>query len=748
MDLDITAEDLRFEEEVQRTPYKVTAWQRYLGHKQKDTKRTLFVLYERALQRVPFSYKLWKQYLDERRKQLEGKNPLHWALEHRKLELCYERALLYLRKMPRIWLDYCGFMVGIPDVSAVRRVFDRALRALPVTLHERVWRVYLIWAAQIGGVTGKRVWSRCLRVWPGRMEEYGRVCEEWGLWDEAARVVVREIEMNAGDDGWRRLARILRQHPGSLGGRAEMVLRDGIRRGHELWTVLAAQFLALGRVDRARDVFEEAVVSVGDMKQFAVVFDAYAQMEQEKAAFAMEQMVAGVGSQADVDLVLLRLERLMDRRALLANDVVLRQNRGDVDAWLQRVKIWKDRGEQQKVKETFELAVAAMAECHVGARAAEVWLAYARWSEQPGGFRRIMDRAVAAPLGTAKAVADVFLSYAEAEIAWGEIERARRVLTQATAEPRGWSLQQANAPQRAFLDRRLWSLLVDVEESQDAVDATRSAYERMLELKIATPQTVVDYAVFLEEKGFFEDSFRVYERGIAAFGYPVAVELWTVYLRRFALRYGGAKVERLRDLFEQSLDACPAQYAKPLFVAFGAFEEKHGMARRALAVYARAAGAVARNERLEMYRFYAAKTVELLGAPAARAVFERGVEELPDPEAMSLAIDYAKAERQMGEVDRARALFAYAAQLGDPKVDKNVWDEWHEFEVRHGNEETFKEMLRIKRLMLTKHSGDARSLARVEMQKKEVVRAKAQLLAADSASAANPDALEMDDDDL
>ncbi|KAJ1798790.1 pre-mRNA-splicing factor syf1, partial [Coemansia sp. RSA 2598] len=172
--MEITDEDLRFEEEVQRTPYKVTAWQRYLGHKQQGDFRTLAVLYERALQRVPFSYKLWKQYLDMRRQRLVGKNPLHWSEDYRKMELCYERALLYLRKMPRIWLDYCGFIMEVPDVSTIRRVFDRALRALPVTLHERVWQVYLGWAARVGGVTGKRVWSRCLRVWPGRIEEYGR----------------------------------------------------------------------------------------------------------------------------------------------------------------------------------------------------------------------------------------------------------------------------------------------------------------------------------------------------------------------------------------------------------------------------------------------------------------------------------------------------------------------------------------------------------------------------------------------
>ena len=34
-------------------------------------------------------------------------------------------------------------------------------------------------------------------------------------------------------------------------------------------------------------------------------------------------------------------------------------------------------------------------------------------------------------------------------------------------------------------------------------------YERILELRIATPQTVVNYAKYLEEHEYFEDSFKV-----------------------------------------------------------------------------------------------------------------------------------------------------------------------------------------------------------------------------------------------
>src|SRR5688572_16269271 len=45
--------------------------------------------------------------------------------------------------MPRIWLDYCQFLMDQGRITRTRRTFDRALRALPVTQHDRIWQLYL-----------------------------------------------------------------------------------------------------------------------------------------------------------------------------------------------------------------------------------------------------------------------------------------------------------------------------------------------------------------------------------------------------------------------------------------------------------------------------------------------------------------------------------------------------------------------------------------------------------------------------
>ena len=62
-----------------------------------------------------------------------------------------------------------------------------------------------------------------------------------------------------------------------------------------------------------------------------------------------------------------------------------------------------------------------------------------------------------------------------------------------------------------------------------------------------------------------------------------------------------------------------------------------------------------------------------------------------------MCLRYAALERKLGEIDRARAIYAHASQFCDPRVNQNFWAEWNTFEIETGSEDTFREMLRIKR---------------------------------------------------
>jgi pre-mRNA-splicing factor SYF1 len=55
----------------------------------------------------------------------------------------------------------------------------------------------------------------------------------------------------------------------------------------------------------------------------------------------------------------------------------------------------------------------------------------------------------------------------------------------------------------------LWSFYVDLEESIGSVESTKAVYDKILDLRIANAQIIVNYAAFLEENQYFEESFKV-----------------------------------------------------------------------------------------------------------------------------------------------------------------------------------------------------------------------------------------------
>lgn len=98
---------------------------------------------------------------------------------------------------------------------------------------------------------------------------------------------------------------------------------------------------------------------------------------------------------------------------------------------------------------------------------------------------------------------------------------------------------------------RLWSLCADLEESFGTFTTLKACYEKMFDLKVITPFQALSYTQYLEENKYWEESFRVYERAVAIFRFPHVYDIWVMYLAKFVARYGGKKLERARELFEQ-----------------------------------------------------------------------------------------------------------------------------------------------------------------------------------------------------
>ncbi|OQD74929.1 hypothetical protein PENDEC_c009G05572 [Penicillium decumbens] len=736
----ITDQDTVYEQDLLRDAGSVKPWLAYIEWKQQHG--TLYeqaFIMERACRQLPRSYKLWKMYLEFRMKHLKGRNPTVYRAEYLKVNALFERALILLNKMPRIWEMYLSFLLQQPLVTQTRRTFDRALRALPVTQHNRIWRLYKGFARSASGQTAVKVWARYMQIHPENAEEYLDLLVEMEQYTEAVKVYMDildnpRFQSKNGKSNfqlWTEMVDLLVSKAKKIetgpqvGIDVDAILRSGIDRFADqrgkLWAGLATYWITKGNFEKARDVFEEGIMTVMTVRDFTLIFDSYVEFEEsiigslmEAAAVRSEKGKLDEDADFDLDLRMLRFEQLMDRRPFLVNDVLLRQNPHNVIEWEKRVALWGDN--KQEAVNTYTAAIAAISPKKAHGKFSELWVNYAKLYENGGDLdtaRVIFDKAVKVPFKSVAELAETWCEWAEMELRAENFDRAVGIMAKATQAPKKSTVdyfdENLSPQQRVHKSWKLWSFYVDLVESVASLEETRKVYERIFELRIATPQTVVNFANLLEENNYYEDSFKVYERGLDLFSYPVAFELWNLYLTKAVDRKIG--IERLRDLFEQALDGCPPKFAKPLYLMYGNLEEERGLARHAMRIYERATRSVSDEDRFEMFEFYITKSASNFGLTSTRPIYERAIAALPDQEAKEMCLKFAEMERRLGEIDRARAIYGHASQFCDPRTNAAFWSKWEAFEVQHGNEDTFKEMLRIKRSVQAQYNTDVNFIA-------------------------------------
>eukprot|EP01028_Stygiella_incarcerata_P005790 TRINITY_DN2401_c0_g1_i1.p1 TRINITY_DN2401_c0_g1~~TRINITY_DN2401_c0_g1_i1.p1 ORF type:complete len:897 (+),score=245.17 TRINITY_DN2401_c0_g1_i1:73-2691(+) len=732
-------EDIKFENDVNRSPYSVKTWLHYLHHKHDAPALVRNIIWERAVHALPGSYKLWFQYLMERVAQIRMVCITDPAWES--VNACFERALQSLGRMPRLWVEYIKLLIVQRRITNTRRVFDRALRTLPVTQHTRVWDLYIKFVKQpfIPPETLINTYRRYMRFNPSGAEEFVEVLVRAGGFQEAANLLVTvlndEMYQSKGGKGtralWDLLCRLCVEHPNNIVGiDVEAMLKHGIRQFVDetasFWCSLAQYFVARGHFEKAKDVFEEGMDTVTTVHDFSIIFDAYTATEEGILTAKMEGLDEEKGSEEedgnddlefsnsdDVDMRLARLEHLMDRRPLLVNSVLLRQNPHDVNEWKNRVEILKDSPEH--VVSTYTKAVRAVDPLKAVGKYEDLWISFAKYYDDEHNdveaAEKIFEQAVLENYRRPGDLASVWCEYAEMEIRHNRLEKALSVVKRATHVPpkhiRNRKLAEgATVQDRVHRSLRLWNLYADLEENIGTLATLRSVYDQILKLRIATPQTILQYASVLEERNYFEDSFKVFERGIHMFHWPQVNELWIAYLDRFIARYEGKYVERTRDLFEQAVKDAPPDQAKLLFLMYAKYEEEYGLSRRAMRVLDRATQSVKKEDMFDVYVVYLNRAMTLFGAARTREIYQKAVETLPPNRARTMCLRFANMETQLGEIDRARAIFAYGAQFSNPTSDREYWDAWHTFEIQHGNEDTFRNMLRVRRTIHLRFNSD------------------------------------------
>ena len=345
----------------------------------------------------------------------------------------------------------------------------------------------------------------------------------------------------------------------------------------------------------------------------------------------------------------------MERRPILLNSVLLRQNPHNVGEWHKRVDLLM---EMEEPTGGVVAAIGALGEATkkvdaqraVNGSPASLWIKlaeiYEEHSEDQEDAREVYRSVCSGGVFQFKSVDDLaqcYCHWAEMELRLENYDGALKVVREGVAPPsnhefsgqqsaggnklkggkaqvRRWTwtcsneinhnklTQQTNNNFRcqSGLHRslRLWTMRLDLEESLGSLHQTKAAYTHCLTLGVATPQIVLNFAEFLTENKFFEEAFQAYEKGLGLFYFPQkhAKPIWEAYLSNFEKRYDGTKMERVRELYERCLEKCPEEFRSTFFVPYAKIEEKYGLAKRALQVYERASTSVPQEEKLAAYQ--------------------------------------------------------------------------------------------------------------------------------------------------
>lgn len=616
-------------------------------------------------------------------------------------------------------MEYLSFITGQCKITRIRHTFDRALRALPVTQHNRIWPLYLEFLNKYDiPETGVRVFRRYLKLCPEDTEEFINYLVKVERLDEASQQLAKIVDNEnfiskfgkSNHQLWNELCDMISKNPDKVVSlNVDAIIRSGLRRytdqlGH-LWNSLADYYVRSGLFERARDIYEEAIQTVKTVRDFSQVFDAYAQFEELSLSKLMEDVAAKDNATTEddieIDLRLARFESLMERRLALLNSVLLRQNPHNVQEWHNRVKLFE--GKSLEIIKIYTEAVQTVQAKQAVGKIHSLWVEFAKFYEvndQLDDARTVFEKASQVEYIKVDDLAAVYCEWAEMEIRQENFQKALDLMYRATVIPKNkisYTDESETVQARLHKSLKLWSMYADLEESFGTFKSCKSVYDRIIDLRICTPQIIINYGMFLEEHNYFEEAFRAYEKGIALFKWPNVFDIWNTYLTKFLSRYSGSQLERARDLFEQCLEHCPPDLVKNFYLLYAKLEEEHGLARHVMTVYERAVSAVQESDMFDLFNLYIKKAAEIYGIPRTRPIYEKAIEMLPETKSREMCVKFAEMETKLGEIDRARVIYSHCSQMCDPRITQDFWQRWKDFEIRHGNEDTMREMLRIKR---------------------------------------------------
>lgn len=674
------------------------------------------------------------------------------------------------------------------EVTKIRRKFNECLYNLPITQHGMIWPLYIQFADMVGGITGVKIYQKYVQYATPEslngvtvkgdiditISEIITKIIQFGSWKEAQKLFDKYVK-NSFDQlpSYKSSLEIWNEYIDSImqcilesnkdinssdegSEYFENLVEDAIGlfpdQMGKYYLKLAEYYTLISDDAKVRHFYNLGIKKCSTVSDFVDIFDAYIAFEEnilnqlgEKLQNEEIQEIQEVHEEFDFRMYV--FEQLLESRPFLLNDMMLRIDINNLDEWFKRIELFEEKESLENVIGTCVKALTSVnpLKAYSASNNSEftlpkIWIKYSSIYSNLNDLQTayiIYSKAVKSQFKSPDDLAELYISWAELLLNSEQESKAIDIIENALVPPNDgktylYKDSSTDIHLRLHKSIKLWSFYLDLLESlvedklqKSEIEKVCNAYYTMIEVKLATPLNIINFANFLEDWQFYERSLSVYELGIKLFkDSNIRFEIWNIYLSKaVSLKLD---IERMRDLFDQCLYGsgidgdygCPPKLCKPVYLLYSKYEVDNGSILRSIKILKQGLKKISNgicstkvkserdqmiSDKFEIYVIILHQIEELHDSNELRAMFEIALEdkELKLYNIIELTRKFISFETKSKEFNRVRELFKFVCKLSNPESInmKPLWEEWKNFELHNGNESTFKEILRYKRIV-------------------------------------------------
>jgi len=504
--------------------------------------------YEDSLRRNRNNIGVWLKYAE-------------WEESQRELERArsvYERAIDVDYRNAQIWIKYAEMEMRNKNVNAARNIYDRAVTLLPRV--DQFWLKYSYLEHILGNFSGARqLFERWMEWQPEENAwlTYIRFELKCGEIDRARKIYERFVKVHSTVQAWLRWAHFEEKHDN----------------------------------ERARQVYEEAIVFLGDDANDERLFISFAKYEEkckefERAREIYKYALDHINKKEAQELYKmwiafekkngdrLGIEDVIIGKRRFQYEEELKENPRNYDIWIDYIRLEETYGDVERVRDIYERAVANIPptdEKRFWKRYIYLWINYALFEELEvkdiQRTREVYKEAIKQIPHKKFSFSKIWNLYAKFEVRQKNLDSARKVYGNAIGI----------APKR-----KIFESYIDLELQLANISRCRTIYERWLEWNPSDCHAWVKFAQLEKTLGEFERCRAIFELAISQSLLDMPELLWKAYID---YEIEQEEYEKARSLYQRLLER--TKHVK-VWISFAQFEASIGNDGAARNIYSQA----------------------------------------------------------------------------------------------------------------------------------------------------------------